>query len=560
MPLKDRIREIKKFQGMNSYSSPQNLLDSEFAALINMYAKGDKIATRPPNKKVFIGTTHHGQITCIGAEIFESKNLNCIVYALSNGQCFYWRDGDATPTEIVDSLTGLAPLNGNGYVTFDRYLAFGYIADGINLFKINFSTNKAIKIDPAKLALISTPQFVKNYGGKLGVIDEEGGMLISKQEIDIELDSEPFNLVASGEKGFYNSFAKGDGQIVTGVEAGDKVLLICKNNKEQKKGSLYELTGTSFYDFQVNVVSSSVSFIGDSIANIGKRLFGLTQNKFDFLNTLNQFGVSIEIQNEEGISNFGTGLMEDDIKDIIDSISSNNLDKVKSVYSVKENAYYCALAEGESAVGNNLIVRIAMSNNAARISLFTNVRPKYLFYLAGYVHYMDYELNIWRMMDERQETKDSGYEEGAYHKLVILKDYDLDAPGLEKRIQKVVPEITLYGKTEKQLEFSWKSYIKDTASEAIKIETNRKTGTINPKKHKLIPRVSFRANRFSNSLSNEDQFNEALFQSFRPAISIETQALRFSFMISDYSADSNGTGGWELSSILLKGKIVQEEK
>ena len=182
---------------------------------------------------------------------------------------------------------------------------------------------------------------------------------------------------------------------------------------------------------------------------------------------------------------------------------------------------------------------------------------QFFVYVNGFVHFIDDRGVIWKAFDDSETT----YEEPTFHTLIITKAYNMGAASAENRIRAIIPTIKIFTEdqtTAKNLDFYYNIWHVDRDTGAIKFSTDKYGVDFTKSEQSLTREQSFYPPRFGSFFLNYNNLNNTVFDTFRKEINPTVQGDYIQLFISDDSADTDGSGRWELSSLVLKGVIEGE--
>lgn len=552
---KDIIKYITYFGSQNSYVEPTSIADNEFHRLVNMYHEGNKVRRRFPHKK-FHNNIDSINLAPVGFGTFRQAASTYFVWGTIDGKAWR-RNADGTNLGRILTGAGANPLNLGAKIDIKQYFNNLYIVDRNKLWHINTSTWVATDLTVRLTDYIPgfVPIRMAIWQNRLIVFGLGDQMLTSKQEANISGDATAFDYLTVGTTAFYTPVAIGNGAVITGTAVGNKTLVINKSLARDFVNSTYTVTGTSQLDFKLEEISSSISYLGASGISVGSKILGLTQSRFEYLSTIESKGTSSTTGVQDNIvsaSNFDSGLIPDFVKDILREINIDYSDLCVGIYNPLEEAYYCSIPYGWTTF-NNLTIRIDLTNNQTRMSLFTNTNAQYFAWANGHVYFIDEYSNIWKMMS-RNETS---YDEGKFTAFVVTRSFPVADGTVNGTILEFTPSIRTF-KPQQNMFMYFETMETAVKSGAVIKNTSRQG--INPEGSKSIcnEAYSFYPVRYDKAIYNENEYDNNVFRQFNKAIPVNTMGDFGALVIVDDSNDTDGKGTWQLENIKIKIRPEKE--
>ena len=547
---------------MNSNEDPLIIGDNQFQLLVNVYHDGSKIRKRPPHKRIHNGAaTATGIFPPIGCGVFRTTASTWVVWGTSQGKMWRLRSTGASLAEMT--LTSANALTTGNRANFVQYFNLMYAADQVRLLEFDPSaatttTNIfSIMAAPSNTG-ITAPYFLAYWQFRLWVADRAGRIAASEQEADVsDSGTDPWQFSGSGFTGFVNPVASGDGAQISGMAVNNTALVISKMSSiaTEYLGKTLKVTGTSQADFAVKEISPVIGYLGTSGQSIGSKLLGLTHSGFQYLNTVEEEGTTTTagaLNTEKIVSGFQRNVIPDFIKDKLKDLNITYAEQVAGIYDPRNHCYYCSFPFGDSTY-NSLTVRIDLSNNDIRMSLFTNTDAQYFFYMNGFVHFIDRRGSIWKMMDHDETT----YEEESYTAIIMSKRFPMKDSREFGNVREFVPEIETFDDN-KTLKIFQHTYTTDTASREIVRSTDRQGIYTTTGDYALIEKLAFYPNRWNNLVFDMDDLDRQRFRTFRPSLQTNLNCNYSEFMIIDQQTDTDGSHDFTYHGYTVKGSTLGE--
>lgn len=560
---KDIIKEVRYCGSMNSNSDPIIIEDNQFELLVNVYHDGSRLRKRPPHKRIHNSDPDSGTKTGVwmpkGCGLYRTSAATYVIWGTAQGKLWRLKSDGTSLAEIT--LASANALTSGNRVDICQYFGDMYAADQVKFLELNVSggtaTNLTSGLGTPSATGISEPYKMAYFQFRLWLCDRQGRTAATQQEADISSDPDPWKFTGSGATGFINPIAEGDGKIISGIAVNNTVLVFNKMTvkPEEYLGGTFKVTGNSQADFAVKEISSVISYLGTSGQSIGSRLLGLTQSGFQYLDTVEQLGTSTSsgsVNTQNIVSAFQQNIIPDFIKDKLEKLNINHAEQVAGLYSPRENAYYCSFPYGDVEF-NNLTVRIDLTGNNIRMSLFTNTDAQYFFYMNGFPHFIDRKGNIWKMMDFNETT----YEEEEFTTIILTKRFPMQDTREFGSIRSFTPEIEIEG-TNKTLKILYQTFTTDSATRVITKSTDRRGIDLTQGDYKLIEEFGFYPNRWDNLIFDMDNYDYQKFNVFRPEIQINKICDYSQLLIIDKVQDTNGTKGFYFNGFKVKGQTAGE--
>lgn len=467
--------EIKEWgsmrdSGRNFNNQPEIILNYRF--------DGIYLRTRPPYKRV-MDNSISGNFSPIGYGIFKTGGNVEKIFAHPNGRLWTQRADAAAPVALTIGGGNPCPVNVTRVRMVQYYSRLYLIVYGgsptYKLLEYDGTTDTLTDRTAKLPAGVTTPIHIFKYGTRLGVVDEQGEIVLSKSDANIVTDPTPWD-TSNGAFSFV--VGRGDGLTVSNIASASGILAISKELTAHRLTTLDKLTGATVSEYRQDIVSPTHGFYGQGAVEIGADIFGLHPAGFDLLRVLDQFGEGVLNTQRVNVAGL-TAEVPKWIQKILENINKNKTNIICSTYNALLNEVYCAVPYGENSNQNNLIIGIAKRDNQWKYFLFTGPAQAW-FQANGFIYFMDHRGEIWQMLNENANSP----EEGQYHKLIITKWFDMlpdenntetvSAP-FDFFTQSV--DIDIEGTTDKQkINIFWDIENVDRDKGTIRFSTNRKIG------------------------------------------------------------------------------------
>lgn len=562
---KDIIREIRYSGSMNSFEDALIIGDNQFELLVNVYHDGSKLKKRPPHKRIHhsdqASGTKTGNWMPVGCGVFRNATATYVCWGTEQGKLWRLKSDGTNLAEIT--LASANSLTAGNRCSIVQYFSNMYSADQVRLLEFDPSsattaTNLTSILSAPSNTGITAPYYMAYWQFRLWLGDRAGRIAACEQEADVsDSGTDPWQFTGSGYTGFVNPVASGDGAQISGIAVNNTALVINKMSAiaTEYLGKTLKVTGTSQADFAVKEISPVIGYLGSSGQSIGSKMLGLTHSGFQYLNTIEEEGTTTTagaLNTEKIVSGFQKNVIPDFIKDKLKRINITYAEQVAGIYDPRNNCYYCSFPYGDVTY-NNLTVRIDLTNNDIRMSLFTNTDAQYFFYMNGFVHFIDRRGNIWKMMDDSL----SSYEEEEFTTIILSKKFPMKDNREFGNVRSFIPELEIDG-TNKTLKLFYNTFTTDTSTRVINQSTDRKGIVSTTGDYKMIEEFSFYPNRWDNLIFDLDNYDYQRFATFHPELSTNVNCDYAQFLLIDQVQDTDGTKGWNFNGYKVKGSTTGE--